>query len=65
MERREVHIHAICMPPSNDLAFSKDLSDNRDRYIALYILTGILDNHDAPTVEQARDIIRWASRRCA
>ena len=65
MERREVHIHAICMPPSNDLAFSKDLSDNRDRYIAQSILTGIVDKPDAPTVEQARDIIAWAGRRAS
>ena len=51
------------VPPANDIAFCKDLSDNRDRYIAQSILTGIVEKPDAPTVEQARDIIAWAGRR--
>ena len=43
----------------------KNLSDNRDRYIAQSILTGVVDKPELPTVEQARDIIAWAGRRAA
>ena len=51
------------IPSANDLAFSKDLSDNRERYIAQSILTSVIDKPDVPTIEEARDIIAWAGRR--
>ena len=51
------------IPPANDIAFCKDLSDNRDRYIAQSILTSVIDKPDVPTIEEARDIIAWAGRR--
>ena len=54
-----------CTPSANDLAFSKDLSDNRERYIAQSILTSVIDKPDVPTIEEARDIIAWAGRRAS
>lgn len=37
-----------------------DAYDNRERYIAQSILTGILDESYTPTTQEARDVIAWA-----
>lgn len=37
--------------------------DNRARYIAQSILTGIIDKPELPTLDEARDIIAWAEAR--
>ena len=60
--RNMICVRATRMPPANHIAFSKDLSENRDRYMAQSILTGVVHNPEVPSIDEARDILAWAGR---
>ena len=52
------------LPASCDrVVFSGQSGETRQRYIAQSILYGIVDNPEPPSLEEARDIIAWASKK--